>query len=29
MAISEEFNTDLKEIDISLSNKCNLACRMC
>ncbi len=25
----EEFNTDLKEIDISLSNKCNLACRMC
>ena len=26
---SEQFNTDLKEIDISLSNKCNLACRMC
>jgi len=26
---SEEFETDLKEIDISLSNKCNLACRMC
>ena len=25
----EEFNTDLKEVDISLSNKCNLACRMC
>ncbi len=25
----ENFNTDLKEIDISLSNKCNLACRMC
>lgn len=25
----EEFKTDLKEIDISLSNKCNLACRMC
>ena len=25
----EEFRTDLKEIDISLSNKCNLACRMC
>ncbi len=25
----EEFNTDLKEIDVSLSNKCNLACRMC
>ena len=25
----EEFNTNLKEIDISLSNKCNLACRMC
>ena len=25
----EEFKTELKEIDISLSNKCNLACRMC
>ena len=25
----ENFNTNLKEIDISLSNKCNLACRMC
>lgn len=25
----EEFKTDLKEIDITLSNKCNLACRMC
>ena len=25
----EKFETDLKEIDISLSNKCNLACRMC
>jgi len=25
----EKFNTDLKEVDISLSNKCNLACRMC
>lgn len=25
----ESFNTDLKEIDISISNKCNLACRMC
>ena len=25
----EEFNTELKEIDVSLSNKCNLACRMC
>ena len=25
----EEFKTDLKEIDVSLSNKCNLACRMC
>jgi len=25
----EQFNTELKEVDISLSNKCNLACRMC
>ena len=25
----EEFKTGLKEVDISLSNKCNLACRMC
>ena len=25
----EKFNADLKEVDISLSNKCNLACRMC
>lgn len=25
----EEFKADLKEIDITLSNKCNLACRMC
>ena len=25
----EKFKTSLKEIDISISNKCNLACRMC
>ena len=25
----DEFDTDLREVDISLSNKCNLACRMC
>ena len=25
----EKFDADLKEVDISLSNKCNLACRMC
>jgi len=25
----EPFSTELREVDISLSNKCNLACRMC
>ena len=25
----DEFNTDLREVDVSISNKCNLACRMC
>lgn len=28
-SFDEPFETQLKELDLSLSNKCNLACRMC